>query len=78
MLEMALSRYVHPDRHGWPRPVITSIEVTKNPRHWRLRVWNRGGLAGELAVNAEDGQEFLNRLLGEGMELGLGPEARDG
>ncbi len=62
---MSVTRYTYngPAKDEWPRPLISTVEVTEHPRHWRLRVWNRGGLAGELVVNADDGEQVLDRLL---------------
>lgn len=43
--------------------VISSVRVEKNPRHWHLHIWNRGGKAGTLIVNAEDGPAIVDRLM---------------
>lgn len=39
----------------------------RNPRHWHLSVYNRGGLAGALCVDADCGEELMKRI--EGAEL---------
>jgi hypothetical protein len=49
------------DHH--PRPLISSVRVDPNPRHWWLHIWNRGGKAGILCVNAADGEALLARLI---------------
>lgn len=43
--------------------LITSATVTRVGGHDRVRLWARGGLAGELIVQADDGA-FLARELG--------------
>lgn len=45
------------------RTLITSVRIDANPRHWWISVWNRGGKAGDLCVNAEDGPAFVDRLI---------------
>lgn len=35
--------------------LISSVTVHYGPRHDRVRVWNRGALAGELTVECDDG-----------------------
>jgi hypothetical protein len=45
------------------RALITSLRVEANPRHWRITVWNRGGKAGTLTVNAADGPAVVDRLI---------------
>lgn len=42
---------------------VTSVRITVNPRHATITVWNRGGNAGTLTVDAEDGMDFVNKLL---------------
>lgn len=44
------------------KPLVSSIKVVKNPRHWHIDVWNRGGKAGHLVVDAEDGAQIVSRL----------------
>lgn len=44
--------------------LITSVRVKRGPGHDVLRIWNRGGCAGELTVNREDGEEIARRLIG--------------
>ena len=46
------------------RPVVNSVRIEKNPAHWHIGVWNRGGKAGDLCVDAEDGPEVIRRLFG--------------
>lgn len=43
--------------------MISSLRITKNPVHWRIEVWNRGGKAGELVVDAKDGPAVAALLL---------------
>lgn len=50
-----------------PRPLITSVRVEKAYGHDRVRVWNRGGHAGELTVTNGDGAAVADRLLGGGL-----------
>jgi hypothetical protein len=45
------------------RAIVTSVRIDANPRHWHLQVWNRGGLAGPLCVDATDGPTILDRLI---------------
>lgn len=45
------------------RPIVTSARLDEGPRHDRLTVWNRGGLAGTLTVDAGDGIALLDRLI---------------
>ena len=45
------------------KDLISSVRVEPGPKHARLSVWNRGGLAGVLVVNAEDAKEIAARLL---------------
>lgn len=44
--------------------LITSVTVNFGSSHDTVRVWNRGGLAGELNVNCGDGETLAKRLLG--------------
>lgn len=43
--------------------LISSIRVTRNPRHWMLTVWNRGGRAGDLTVDAKDGPAIVDSFI---------------
>ena len=52
------------DENG-TRPLVTSVRVEYGPGHDRVRIWNRGGCAGELVVNRGDGNKVLVRLLPE-------------
>jgi len=47
-----------PDKSG----VVTSVLVVKGELHDRVKIWNRGGLAGELCVVAGDGARIADRL----------------
>lgn len=44
--------------------VISSLRVEKNPQHWHIHIWNRGGKSGTICVNAEDGPLIVARLGG--------------
>jgi len=44
------------------REVVTSVRIEENERHWRLTVFNRGGNAGTLTVDANDGPVIVARL----------------
>ena len=55
---------------GWGQPdfvasraVVSSVRVYEYSRYHRIQVWNRGALAGELLVDAQDGQAFLDAIL---------------
>lgn len=52
---------------GWQdghKPLISSIRVnSKNDRHWHISIWNRGGRAGTICVDAADGPAIIERLL---------------
>lgn len=43
--------------------LVSSVRVNESPSHHQFEVWNRGGKAGILVVNAADGPAFLNMLL---------------
>ncbi len=43
--------------------VVSSVRVEPGPRHDRVSVWNKGGLAGSLTVDAGDGEYIAARLL---------------
>jgi hypothetical protein len=45
--------------------LVSSASVTRIGNHDRVRIWNRGGLAGELTVVAGDGARIA---LGFGLE----------
>jgi hypothetical protein len=49
--------------HSTARTIITSLRVKQNPRHWHITVWNRGGQAGILVVDAVDGPHICNALI---------------
>lgn len=49
--------------HSADRSIITSLRVEINPRHWHIGVWNRGGQAGILVVDAKDGDKICNMLI---------------
>jgi hypothetical protein len=42
--------------------LVSSAQVTKLGAHDHVRLWIRGGLAGELVVPEGDGHELLSRL----------------
>lgn len=46
-----------------PRARISALRIEKNPRHWFITVFNRGGNAGTLCIDAEDGQTVVNALI---------------
>lgn len=45
------------------KPLISSIRVQTLGGHTHIDVWNRGGKAGTLVVNAEDGDRVAELLL---------------
>lgn len=47
--------------------LVTSVTVVFGPSHDNISVWNRGGHAGSLVVNAGDGELVAKRLLGNPM-----------
>ena len=53
----------HRDWQDGERPLISSVRIVPNFKHARLRIWNRGGCAGEIVVNAEDADAIVDRLL---------------
>ena len=52
---------------------ITSVEVIEDPEHDRVRIWNRGSLAGELTVVKGDGKRIAARLLQDKPHLRIEP-----
>ena len=48
------------------KPIISTKIEDQNPVHTRIKVWNRGGLAGTLVVNTSDAVEIIRRLEGDG------------
>ena len=46
------------------RPVVTSVRVCRAGGHDHVHVWNRGGKAGVLVVDAGDGERIALRLFG--------------
>jgi hypothetical protein len=44
---------------GRPGGVVSSVRVIFTGSHAKIAVWNRGGLAGELVVNAEDADAMV-------------------
>jgi hypothetical protein len=48
-----------------PRPRHVGARAPREGAHDVVRVWNRGGLAGELIVNEGDGEKIAARLLPE-------------
>lgn len=47
---------------GQPGSSISTVRVEFLGAHARIKIWNRGGLTGELVVNATDADEFVSRL----------------
>jgi hypothetical protein len=45
--------------------LVSSVRVHEEGNHDVVRVWNRGGLAGELVVNKGDGEPLARRLIRE-------------
>lgn len=43
--------------------MISSIRVTRNPRHWAMDFWNRGSRAGMLTVLATDGPAIIDSFI---------------
>lgn len=53
-------------------PLVSSVAVLLAPKggwHDRVRIWNRGGLAGELIVGAGDGPKLAARLLPDAADV---------
>lgn len=52
--------------HGAPssRRLISSVDVEVAGNHERVRIWNRGALAGELVVCIGDGESLAGLLMG--------------
>ena len=48
------------------KPIISTEIDDQNPVHTRIKVWNRGRLAGTLVVNTSDAAEIISRLEGDG------------
>lgn len=46
------------------KPVISTKIDDQNPVHTRIKVWNRGKLAGTLIINTDDAAEIIGRLEG--------------
>ena len=42
--------------------LISSADLAIAGNHAVVRLWNRGGLAGELTLDKQDGYEFLMKL----------------
>ena len=53
------------------KPTFTVHVTDQNPVHTRIKVYNRGGLSGELVVNTADAQELMDRLPDRGLEKTL-------
>lgn len=57
------------------RPLVSSARLTRGPAHDVVRVWNRGGMAGDLTVMSGDGAKLVAVLLGldvDGVEHAAG------
>jgi hypothetical protein len=50
------------DRPG-ERSIISSIKVSKENNRWWLTIWNRGGQAGIIIVDAVDAPTVINKLI---------------
>lgn len=46
------------------KPLLTARVEDQNPAHTRIKVWNRGGLAGTLVVGTSDAKRVMARLVG--------------
>jgi hypothetical protein len=57
------------------RTIVTSVRVFAGETHDRVRIWSRGGLAGELVVTHGDGPDLARRLLPDAPDVA---EAFDG
>lgn len=51
------------------KPLLTVKVEDRNPAHTRIKVWNRGGLAGTLTINTSDAAVVIGRLLGRAGSL---------
>jgi hypothetical protein len=45
------------------RALVSSVRVSKQGAHEVLKVWSRGGYAGELVVNEGDGGQIASSLV---------------
>lgn len=52
--------------------IVTSVRVKRGDFYDRVRVWNRGALAGELLVLKGDGPFIAQLLVGEESTVSLG------
>jgi hypothetical protein len=59
------------------RTLITSVRVVAGEGHDTVRVWNRGGLAGELVVTHGDGPDLARRLLPDAPDVSEGFDGID-
>lgn len=56
---------------GGSGELVSSLRIfRRSPAHDIVQLWNRGGLAGSLTVNAGDGQILADRLLPPWQRLG--------
>jgi len=44
--------------------LVSTVRVERRGSHAIIRIWNRGGLAGQLVVAVEDAHAFVTRLKG--------------
>jgi len=51
-------------KHDAPHssPLVSSIKISYRGSHAILRIWNRGGLAGQLVIPVEDVYLFVERI----------------
>ncbi len=59
MPETTRTEYVVQGRDG---SAVSSVRVVIQGAHARLTIWNRGGNAGDLVVNATDADEIVLSL----------------
>lgn len=45
------------------RPLITSIRIDPRGGHAHIRIWSRGGCAGELTLDKDDAATLASKLL---------------
>lgn len=54
--------------------LVSSVRVVRRGAHDVVRVWIRGGFAGELVTPEKDGAFVAVRLVGDPCTVDLGPE----
>jgi hypothetical protein len=56
---MYIRWFTSPDPHEPPAQcVVSALAVTEVGTHERVRLWSRGGLAGEIVVSKGDGERL--------------------